>query len=410
MKKLMIATLAAVAAGGAFATPLVYDYKASVKHMYEKLQRANNVDVYVKYVKNSKLEGFFIQDFDGATTLAKSDMTAGWNGGVTSQKRGFLVVQNRSAENGYRRPKIMPAQLDVKSLVTRATTTAGTTRFTMAYEAYLYAGPFASAPDDIGNTTWTASQDDGVDWLFYGGAVAAPGVGTRSYGTFGSTLYMFGQHNTYNRWDNTGAQPAVCAFGDSWLNGAGFGSGTATGTACCGWGTVAGGFNSISGNLKGGLFLCSIGGYPANSVLGYFALGLEDLYQSDVTTALAKPVQGDNAAAGDTPAEQNLWADGDIALNTTDVVSGSWTLKRRTQTFNPVTLTAGEIAWFTATTAPNFPGSQEVAEYVKAANQMLDRNYSLTVGSAANDSAQPQNRAGQNTSGLIPWDFAAKFF
>ena len=409
MKKLMIATLAVAAAGGAFATPLVYDYKASVKHMYEKLQRANGVDVYVKYVKSSKLDGFFIQDIDGNTTLAKSDLTAGYNGGIITEKRGFLVVLNRSAETGFRRPKIMPAQLDVKSTVTRVTAGGGITRSTMAYEAYFYAGPFASAADDVGNTTWTASQDDGLDYLFYGGAVAAPGVGTRSYGTFGSTLYLFGQHNTYTRWDNTGAQPAVCAFGDAWLNGAGFGSGTATGTACCGWGTVAGGFNSISGNLKGGLFLCSISGYPANSILGYFALGLEDLYRSDVGNTLSKAVQGDLAAA-EAVFDENLWADGDIALNTTDVASGTWTLKRRTATFNPTTLTAGEIAWFAGTAAPSWPASQEVAEYVKTANQLLDRNYSLTVGNAAGDTAQPENRNGQNTAGLIPFNFAFKYF
>jgi len=413
MKKLMFAAITAAVAGGAFATPLVYDYKASVKHMYEKLQRANAVDVYVKYVKTSKLEGFFVQDIDGATTLAQSDMTAGWNGGVISEKRGFLVLINRSAETGFRAPKIMPAQLDVKSTITRVTVSAGVTRSTMAYEAYFYAGPFASAADNIGNTTWTASQDDGIDWLFYGGATAdspvAIAAATRSYGTFGSTLYLFGQHNTFNRFDNTGAQPAVCAFGDAWLNGAGFGSGTATGTACCGWGTVAGGFNSISGNLKGGLFLCSISGYPANSALGYFALGLEDLYRADVGNTLTKAVQGDLAAA-DLPADENLWADGDIALNTTDVASGTWTLKRRTAAFVPQTLTTAEDAWFTATGAPNYPASQEVATYIKEANRRLQAGYSLTVGSAANDAAQPQRRGGSNTAGLIPFDFAAKFF
>lgn len=64
MKKLMIASLAACAVSGAFAAPLVYDYKASVKHMYEKIQKVGNFNYYVKYVKSSKLQGYFIQDKD----------------------------------------------------------------------------------------------------------------------------------------------------------------------------------------------------------------------------------------------------------------------------------------------------------------------------------------------------------
>ena len=417
MKKLMIATLAAVAAGGAFATPRVWDFKASAKHMYEKEQRVNNTTVYVKSAKTSKLEGFFIQDVDGATTLARSDLNVGYNaGGPISAKRGFLVVLNRSAENAYRRPKIMPAQLDVKRSVTRASASGSTSRFTYAYQAYFYAGPFASAADNIGNTTWTASQDDGGDVLFYGGATAEPyagGTATRSYGTFGSTLYLFGQHNTYNRWDNTLVQPAVCAFGDAWLNGAGFGTGSGVGTACCGWGSLDGDPSSISGNLKGGLFLCSIGGRIANATMGYFALGLEDLYAADLSNpiVIGHAVQIDNAGYTD-PVNGNdkQWADGDIVLNTTDVVSGNWTLRPRTGAFAPIDLTPGEIAWFGLTGAPNFATSQEVATYVKGANQRLFAGYSLTVGNAANDAAQPQNRQGTNTSGLIPFDFATKYF
>lgn len=405
MKKLMIAAVTAAVAGGAFATPMVYDYKASAKHMYEKLQRVTAGNIYVKYVKSSKLQGYFIQDLDGASTLAKSDLTAGWNGGIISEKRGFLVLINKSAEKDYRRPKIMPAQLDVKTSITSTKTKGATTTNKLVAEAYLYAGPFASAPDTF--TPWDPSQDDGLDYLFNNGA--AIGAGPRSYGTVGSTLYMFGQHNTYNRFDNTLAQPAtICAFGDSWLNGAGFGVGDSSSTACCGWGAVEGKFKSISGSLKGGLFLCSIGGYPANSPAGYFALGLEDAFRSDVGNALGKAVQGDDPAA-DLPFDENLWADGDIALSTTDVVSGSWTLKP-SKKFDPVELTPTEDAWFTATGAPNYPASREVAEYVKGANQKLLKGYNLTVGNAAADSSQPEMRAGKNTVGLIPWNFAALYF
>ena len=421
MKKLMFAAAAAAVAGGAFATPLVYDYKASVKHMYEKEARVDGVNAYVKYVKSSQISGFFVQDVDGATTLAKSDMTAGYNGGVTSEKRGFLVVMNKSAEKGFRAPKIMPAQLDVKTCLTAASGSGSKFKTKVVAEAYFYAGPFASAPDTF--TAWDAAYDGGIDYLFYGGNAALGGaVATRSYGTTGSTLYLFGQHNTYNRFiadasvtpkndhrmPSTVATTGIYAFGDAWLNGAGFGKGSGTTTLCCGWGAVDGGFGALSGNLKGGLFLCSISGKPSNNALGFFALGLEDVFASDLTAALGKIQNGDDYEAAD-PEDLNLWADGDIALNTTDVVSGTWTLKPRAS-FNPVALTAAEAAWFAGTGAPNFPASREVAEYVKAASQSLDRNYSLTVGTAAGDTNQPENRAGRNTAGLIPWNFAFLYF
>ena len=432
MKKLMIAAAATIAVGGAFATPLVYDYKASVKHMYEKEARSNGTAIYVKYVKSSKLQGFFIQDVDGTTTLANSDLAlgTGMGTGAQSEKRGFLVLMNKSAESSFRRPKIMPAQLDVKTATTSVTGSGSTIKTKVVAEAYFYAGPFASVPDTT--TTWDAAYDTGVDWLFYSGS-AAPGVATRSYGTAGSTLYLFGQHNTYNRFiagdattpDNDHLFPnvfngttGIYAFGDAWMNGAGFGTGAGTTTLCCGWGAVDGGFGALSGNLKGGLFLCSISGRPANTALGFFSLGLEDVFAQDVGLAYARTANGEDYSVAD-EGDQYLWADGDIALATTDAVSGTWSLRPRAS-FEPVTLTAAEIAWLNAINAAGvldtdgtlLAGAEtclEVVSYIKAANQRLDRSYPLIVGNAAGDINQPQNRNGRNTTGLLPWNFAGLF-
>ena len=391
MKKLMIATLAAAAVGGAFAAPLVYDYKASVKHMYEKEQKVANVKYYVKYVKTSKLQGYFVQDVDSASLLSKTELA----GAANSEKKGFLVLINKAAEKNYRAPKIMPAQLDVKVVGTKVDKD-GNISGSIA-EAYFYAGPFAAFPDTTNE--WDSDYDDGKDYMFNNGIAIGAGV-VRAYGTAGSTIYLFGQHNTYNRWANTAAVPAgstgIWAFGDAWMNGAGFGTvGTTTPGLCCGWDIKAGGtgVKSLSGNLKGGLFLCSIGGDIAN--VGWFALGLEDLYKSDNGNALGKAVQGDLVTAED-PEDEVTWADGDIALSTTDVVSGSWTLKPASASFKAVALDVTEQGFFA-----NYanPGMADLLQTIKGANQALDKQYKLTTA------VEPRALAGKATEGLISPDF-----
>ena len=392
MKKLMIAAVTAAVAGGAFSAPLVYDYKATAKHMYEKVQSVKAGKFYVKYVKTSKLEGYFIQDFDGTSVLANTDLA----GTPKSQKKGFLVLINKSAEKDYRAPKIMPAQLDVKKVVTKVKAD-GTASSSIA-EAYFYAGPFAALLDTTNE--WDSDYDDGKDWMVNNGvANGAPGV--RAYGTAGSTLYLYGQHNTFNQFTNAGVQtvPAgstgIYAFGDAWLNGAGFGTiGTPKSTLCCGWTTSVKGGNikSVSGNLKGGLFLCSTGGEWADED-AWFALGLEDVYKSDVGNALTKAVQGTLPTA-QTQFDEVTWADGDIALSTTDVVSGSWTLKPASSKFKAVALDPTEQAFFT-----NYATTKALLENIKGANHALDKNYSLTT------TVEPRDVAGAPTEGLISNDF-----
>lgn len=404
MKKLMIATAVAAIAGGAFSAPLVYEYKASVKHMYEKIQTvgigAGAANYYVKYVKNSKLQGYFIQDKDAASLLANTD--AGGTA-VQSEKKGFLVLINKSAEKNYTAPKIMPAQLDVKTVVTKVDR-FGAPAQSIA-EAYFYAGPFIAFPDAA--NPWDGSQDDGAEYMVNNGA-ANGAAGVRAYGTVGSTLYLFGQHNTYNRFDNTLAQPAtICAFGDAWLNGGGFGTiGTAVAGLCCGWETSAGGSSvkSLSGDLKGGLFLCSAGGVLASGGGWFFALGLEDLYRSDIPgTGYNHAIYGWNAGAAEDTEDRVTWADGDISLSTTDVVSGNWTLKPAGKKFQAVALTAAETAWAGFATILATPNGVTLMQNIKAANQLLDKNYSLTTDT------EPSAAAGNPTTGLISPNFAALY-
>lgn len=80
MKKLMIATLGLAVAGSVFGTPVVYDYKATVKHTYLKEANVkfpgvtNKVKLYLKKAKSSSLKGYLIQDVDRQTKKAASDI------------------------------------------------------------------------------------------------------------------------------------------------------------------------------------------------------------------------------------------------------------------------------------------------------------------------------------------------
>ena len=74
MKKLMFLSVFLSLSASVLAHPLVYDFKASVKHTY--LKAKNNVreifgvqlpstQIYIKYIKTSSLQGYLIQDVDG---------------------------------------------------------------------------------------------------------------------------------------------------------------------------------------------------------------------------------------------------------------------------------------------------------------------------------------------------------
>lgn len=160
MKKLMLTAAAAVMATGAFADmPAVYDYKATIKHMYLKEVNTsyNNgfakvtVKIYQKYQKTATLKGYLIHDVLGATSAAahfgwadpaiaapitERNPQGPWNNkatpalGVTLangpivdkvNNRAFLVVMNQNAEAQVKAPKILPAVLEAKFFDTKYT-------------------------------------------------------------------------------------------------------------------------------------------------------------------------------------------------------------------------------------------------------------------------------------------------
>jgi hypothetical protein len=162
-------------------------------------------------------------------------------------------------------------------------------------------------------------------------------------------------------------------------------------------------FGAISGNLKGGLFLCSIPNRPIYepALGGYFTLGLENVYQDDRTAVLARVKQGDDPLVAE-DADKKSWADGELALATTDVVSGSWTLKPAGDKFKPATLEADENAWLTAN-APGFAAETALLRNIKAAMQKLDKNYSLYTDT------EPYDLMGYPADGLLTPNFAGLF-
>ena len=100
------------------------------------------------------------------------------------------------------------------------------------------------------------------------------------------------------------------------------------------------------------------------------------------------------------------WADGDIALSTTDVVSGSWAI-RPSSRLQSVALTQAELDAFTGATVPAVTApatcETELLEFIKGANRALNRNYSLVTRD------EPRGRNGRPTTGLISYEFITMF-
>ena len=152
MKKLMFVVACALAGVLSAATydlrgVNVYDYKASVKHVYLKEKSFKTVmsfissktyeieklisdlygdqKLYVKYTKSASLKGYLVQDVAGALAITNDSRIATVDSrgariraitGADPQpgNRCFLVVQNKSAEKAYRVPRIIPGVIDAK--------------------------------------------------------------------------------------------------------------------------------------------------------------------------------------------------------------------------------------------------------------------------------------------------------
>lgn len=344
MKKLMIATLGLAVAGSVFGAPQVFDYKASVKHMYLKEVKIKTSGfsgiVYQKYAKSASLKGYLIMDADGVTsrTINPDAPAKAFDYG---RNRGFLVVQNSKAEAKVRAPKILPAVLDAKWVDTQLKKAHKAS--SGVAEGTLFVGGDSVACvrtqlDDINGTI----TDRGT-------APTAPAANTPGMSAYAdyvwTSVYLFGQFNGPNwfktgdvspfdtfeaAWDtnlptelqlNWADKSPVNFFHDTWMNGAGIGKyavpTSTTGDLCCGLTTTTTSeivLDKLTGNLKGGLFLCTENGIDAkyNTDYRFFDLvSWED--QFNCTRA---------------PGWQNdMWNDGAVEQATTDVIYGSWSIK-----------------------------------------------------------------------------------
>jgi len=398
MKKLMIAAVAAAVASGAFALPHVYDYKASVKHLYLKEVTVSYKDadgkskkdvVYQKYQVTTPLKGYLVMDNDGATSPTINDETFKeaniGNGFDYGRNRGFLVVYNSKAYKDVRHAKILPAVLDAKWLDTafgkKGAATSGLA------EGTLYVGGDAVAPvrvqhdyiyeygnkDDvksraaapippaaatpgmaaIADYVWTSvylfAGSKEVDAYYNGPNWFKIDQGKdqddkQLYSSpFGHFEFAWDQNlpewlrtgwaKVGNDGENYGKEP-VNYYHDTWMNGAGVGKwfsrdGKTTTEYCCGIEDEeidsgdAKTLDTLAGNLKGGLFLCTENGILARSKTYDWFLNIE--WEDQFNTAR---LVGDKVVffVGDAW-ENDLWQDGFVEQETTDVIYGTWSIK-----------------------------------------------------------------------------------
>jgi len=383
MKKLMF-TAAALAVAGSASAALTYDYKASVKHMYAKQVTVRDIanqnqTVYQKVVKSASLRGYLVLDDEGATsptivadTIANTPGTTAANGTPATltldhgRNRAFLVVQNKSAAvpkgvnaNDFRTAKILPANLEVsfaESSFAFNRTTGLPNATTGLASGYLYVGGEAVAP-----------VRPKVDLLFAGpterGVLPAPAAATAGMAMIQdyvwTSYYLFGEYNSADFEGKTtvwyaavqaaidaGFEPGVSLnalagwtgtwyYHDTWLNGAGFGKFARAKTAdeiCCGFQAEANAkvLETLSGNLKGGLYLCTPegvyhAGAAANALNWSVFVSMSDWEDQWFAPAIT---DGSGTYGADTD-QRDLWQDGSLELNTSDVISGTWSIKRR---------------------------------------------------------------------------------
>ena len=406
MKKLMLTAATVAIASGAFAAPLVYDYKASVKHIDLKEVSVRNglfPKAYQKVQKSSSLKGYLIVDADGATspTITGSTATALDQG----RNRAFLVVQNNSVKADIRRPKILPAVLDAK-WIDQKFNVAGNYSNTGLAEGYLFVGGDAVA-------TVRPKLDLLAGTVTERGAMPAPAASTAGMTSIQdylwTSIYLFGKYNApewfvgvpnTSEWDQAetaidgnmvaGVQTAFGAatprwsfYHDTWMNGAGIGKWVRDvgGEICCGMGDTFARMvlNTLSGNLKGGLFLCTENGtyVTGNYVYVGGQVWEEQFFCPRIT-------DGSGTWCGTDLFQTDLWQDGNNELNTTDVVFGSWSIKRRAA-YPVVAATLAEMVNLNAAIANNIENSAGLADLVSAIKGAALRLNANTIFSSATE-------------------------
>ena len=468
MKKLMFAAAAVAMTSGAFAAPLVYDYKASVKHLYLKEVKVTidkkSLTVYQKYQKSTSLKGYLIMDQDGVTSptinreIGKEkgtweDFSFEGNGFDYGRNRGFLVVLNSSAYKEVRHAKILPAVLDAKWIDT-AFTKAHTATSGLA-EGTLYVGGDAVAPvrqqldviDDVivGRNDGAETPVGVVPAVPKKGDDPAPGMvaaadylWTSIYLFAGTTAKdaFFNGPNWFNDggcpfaqfeyawdknlpallrvgWKNVGdddnpvyTKDVVNYFHDTWMNGAGFGKWTTKvnlGDQCCGiiidTEQEDRKLESLSGNLKGGLFLCTENGIDATTKLYSWFDGIA--WEDQFNTARLEDGSG---IFSDDNWQNDLWQDGFIEQETTDVISGTWSIKLNLKFFAE----KGGIARDLDKTfvAKYFPGEETGNRAIYEAD--IDTTDGYTLWSAINGAALKLDPSVKLYDGTEIYDYKAK--
>ena len=370
MKKLMIATLGLAVAGSVFGAPVVYDYKATVKHTYlkeakVKVQGYSEKKIYLKKAKSSSLKGYLIQDTDAQTKKATGD--------VQPKNRCYLVVQNRSAEKDYRYVRILPGIIDASWYSSKDISEKKAA--SVAAQGYLYLGGDMTAQlagatftgetgTYIANDVANYAQRAFIASLQSGNALAQ---GIDDY--FFTSCYLFGQYNQPDwNFDTDGASSVQYRwfFADAWLNGAGLGKAGYSSKACCGRKTAGYVLESLTGNLKAGLYLCGLSGSDLDH--DYLNVFGEQIWAETWKNAWSGTPHQNTA---------DTWADGELDLGTTDVGYGTWSIKRNAK-FAGVSIKDTELpAGNWVDTDQNGKLNASVYPFIKAAAQKLDKNVVL---------------------------------
>lgn len=410
MKKLMFAAVGAVVAGGAFAAggfPLTYDYKASVKHMYLKEVKVGGTLVYQKYVKSASLKGYLIMDDEGATSASYTGLAD--NTGVYTadqgRNRGFLVVQNSKAESKLRFPKILPAVMDAKWIDTKFAKNHNAT--TGLAEGTLFVGG-----DNI-LAIREKYEIPAAGHILNATALTAPAANTPGLSAIAdyawTSIYLFGQFNGPNWFQTSGVSPmdafeqawdanlpvgiatwnnattpktVVNFYHDTWMNGAGvgkYGTPDPVGDLCCGLVKVNQNriVTQLSGNLKGGIFLCTENGIGVNSAAYNWFDGeaWEDQFaccREEVSGTLL----GTFITAGD-KWQNDLWQDGALEQETTDVCYGTWQIKYNASFLSKI---AVELSTDQLRTINPVVGTEALWACINGAALKLNKNATLFDG------------------------------
>lgn len=365
----MIATLGLAVAGSVFGAPVVYDYKATVKHTYLKEAKVKvqgySEKIYLKKAKSSSLKGYLIQDTDAQTKKATED--------VQPKNRCYLVVQNRSAEKDYRYVRILPGIIDASWYSSKDISEKKAA--SVAAQGYLYLGGDMTAQlagatftgetgTYIANDVANYAQRAFIASLQSGNALAQ---GIDDY--FFTSCYLFGQYNQPDwNFDTDGASSVQYRwfFADAWLNGAGLGKASYSSKACCGRKTAGYVLESLTGNLKAGLYLCGLSGLDDDH--GYLNVFGEQIWAENWKNAWSGTPHQNTA---------DTWADGELDLGTTDVGYGTWSIKRNAK-FAGVSIKDTELpAGNWVDTDQNGKLNASVYPFIKAAAQKLDKNVVL---------------------------------